>query len=160
MKNRKWFLIASGITLLVSLCVIFPIEKKSEFISDLVYTFITLGLAMLLGMYGLMGKKILGGLLILLMSVIISFISWYIVFYNDFWGIIPAIYGGIPSGIVAGLLFLITDANFLADDNKYKRFIKRLSTYSVLLIIISVLFAKGGDWIFEISEYFKNKAGR
>jgi len=157
MNVRKWFLIASGAMLIISLCVIFPLEKKSEFIGDLVYTFITLGIAILLGMYGLMGKKIINGLLLILSSIVISFVCWYIVFNNDFWGIVPAIYGGIPSGIVTGLLFLIVDYKWIEGEDRFRLFFKRLISYSIILLIVSVIAAKGGDWMFNISQYFKMK---
>ena len=70
---------------------------------------------------------------------------------------IPALYAGIPAGIVAGLVFLIFNYQFIKDENKVTLFIKRLILYSILLFISSILFAKGGDWIFDISEYFKAK---
>jgi len=157
MNVRKWFLIASGAMLIISLCVIFPIEKKSEFVGDLVYTFITLGIAIFLGMYGLMGKKIINGLFLILSSIVISFVCWYIVFYNDFWGIVPAIYGGIPSGIISGLLFLIVDYKWIEGEDILRLFFKRLIVYSIILLIVSVIAAKGGDWMFNISQYFKVK---
>jgi hypothetical protein len=76
--------------------------------------------------------------------------------YNDFWGIIPALYAGIPAGIVAGLVFLIFNYQFIKDENKVSRLIKQGVLYSVILLVSSVLFAKGGDWIFELTEYLKN----
>ena len=157
-ENNKWLLIASATLLLTSLCVILPIERsKSDYISNFVYTYWTLGLAMLLGMYSLLGKNFIRALLFLIFSVVFSFLCWYFFFFNDFWRMISAVYGGIPSGLATGLLFLVIDVNFLVDERKNVRLIKRLLTYLLLLLIVSVLFAKGGDWIFEFSEYLKDK---
>ena len=158
MQSKKWLLMSSASILLISLCVIFPIEKsKSAFLSTYIYTYLTLGVAMLLGMYSLMGNHFFKGLLFLVCSTGFSFCGWYLVFYNDFWGIVPAIYGGIPSGLVTGLLFLIVDGKFLRDKYKNSRLIKRVIIYLLILLLVSVLFEKGGDWAFELSEYFKNK---
>jgi len=158
-KFNKPILIAGVVILTISLCFIFPYEyNKTNYISDLKLTFLSLAVAMLTLMYGLMGKHFFKGLLFLICSALCSFCCWWLFFYNDFWGIIPALYAGIPAGIVAGLVFLIFNYQFIKDENKVKLFIKRLILYSILLFISSVLFAKGGDWIFDISEYFKAKS--
>lgn len=158
MKNRKPFTIIGIVILVIGLCIIFPYEyKRSETIFGFTYTYLSLITGLLITMFGLMGKHMIKGLLVVIASGFISFCAWYIVLYKDFWGIIPALYGGIPAGIVAGLIFLALNFFFLKDKNRYVQLIKQFLTYSVLLIIVSILFAKGGDWIFEISEYFKSK---
>lgn len=157
MKPNKPILIAGVVISAISLCLIFPYESsKSNFITDLKFTFLTLALAMFTLMYALMGKHFFNGLLFIFSSALVSFFCWCI-FYYDILGIIPAIYAGIPAGIVAGLIFLIFNYQLIKEENKGRRFVKRLVLYIVILAISSLLFAKGGDWIFEITEYFKNK---
>ncbi|WAC42553.1 hypothetical protein [Pedobacter sp. SL55] len=70
---------------------------------------------------------------------------------------IANIFMGIVTGVVSGLIFLAVNFCFLRDENRYKLFFKRLVSYLLILLISSILFAKGGDWIFELTEYFKNK---
>lgn len=156
MNSRKWFLIAASIILLISLCIIFPYEQsRSNFIDDLGYTFLTLAISMFLGMYGLMGKAFFKGLLFLIFSTVFSFCVWLLFYPADILSKIAAIYGGIPSGIVAGLFFLIVNHKFLKDENQYKQILKQLVCYSIILLIVSILFDKGGDWIDEILMHFK-----
>ncbi|SOD18354.1 hypothetical protein [Pedobacter xixiisoli] len=155
---NKPVLIAGVVIFTISVCIIFPYESsKTSYLAELHFTFLTLALAMFTLMYGLMGKHFFKGLLFLIFSAIFGFCSWAIFLYNDFWGVIPALYAGVPAGIVAGLVFLIFNYQFIKDDNKTRLFVKRLILYSVILFISSLLFAKGGDWIFELTEYFKNK---
>lgn len=157
MKPNKPILIAGLVIFAISVCIIFPYESnKSNYIDDLKFTFLTLALSMFILMYSLMGKHFFKGLLFLLFSAVFSFACWSLFMYNDFWGIIPALYAGIPAGIVAGLVFLIFNYQFIKDENKVSRLIKQGVLYSVILLVSSVLFAKGGDWIFELTEYLKN----
>lgn len=158
MKPNKPILITGVVIFAISVCIIFPYESsKSSYIDDLKFTFLTLALAMFTLMYGLMGKHFFKGLLFLLFSAVFSFGCWSLFLYNDFWGIIPALYAGIPAGIVAGLVFLIFNYQLIKDENKVSRYAKQFVLYGVILLISSILFAKGGDWIFEISQYYKMK---
>ncbi|WP_113654341.1 hypothetical protein [Pedobacter namyangjuensis] len=176
-KPKKPILIAGAVILIISLCVIFPIEySKASFVSDLKFTYFTLGIAMLILMYAFMGRNTYKGLLFLLCSCIFSIICWFIVlpesglsksnskafeltiaifsFFENF----AKLYMGTVTGIIAGLIFLIVNARLLKDENRYQLFFKRLVSYLIILGVVSFLFAKGGDWIFEISEYLKMKS--
>lgn len=158
MKPNKPVLIAGVIIFAISVCIIFPYESgKSNYIDGLKFTFLTLALAMFTLMYGLMGKHFFKGVLFLLFTAVFSFACWSLFLYNDFWGIIPALYAGIPAGIVAGLVFLIFNHQFIKGENQVRRYIKQVILYAFLLLVSSVLFAKGGDWIFQLTEYFKNR---
>ncbi|RZL34592.1 MAG: hypothetical protein EOO96_09275 [Pedobacter sp.] len=158
MNHRKQFLITGAVILIICLFVAFPLEyRKSQTIFDFTYTYFTLTVGLLITMYGLMGKHIFKGLLVVICSGFISFCTSYIVLYDDFWGIIPALYGGIPAGIVTGLIFLLLNFFLLKNENKYRQLLKQFLSYVITLFIVSILFARGGDWIFEISEYFKSK---
>lgn len=104
-----------------------------------------------------MGKYFFKGVLFLLFSAVFSFFCWAGYFFNDFWGIIPAVYAGVPAGIITGLLFLIFNYQFISHENKVVLFVKRLMLYGIILFVVSIVFAKGGDWIFDISYYLKHR---
>lgn len=175
-KPKKPILIAGAVILIISLCVIFPIEySKASFVTDLKFTYFMLGIAMFTFMYALMGENIYKGLLFLLCSCIFSIICWFVFlpetelsksnskvfeltialfsFFENF----AKLYMGAVTGIIAGLIFMLIDYKFIKTKNRYPLFFIRLIAYLVILGIVSILFAKGGDWIFEISEYFKKK---
>lgn len=177
-KPQKPILIAGIVILVISLCVIFPVEySKASFVSDLKFTYFTLGIATLTFMYAFMGKNTYKGLLFLLCSSIFSIICWFVFlpeselsksnskvfeltitifsFFENF----AKLYMGAVTGIVAGLIFLIVNARFSKDENPYQLFFKRLIAYLVILAVVCFFFAKGGDWIFEISEHAKDKNG-
>lgn len=158
MKPNKPILVAGIVIFAISVCAIFPYESsKTNYIAELKYTFLTLALAMFTLMYSLMGKHFFKGLLFLLFSAVFSFACWSLFLYNDFWGVIPALYAGVPAGVLTGLVFLIFNYQFIKNENKSRLYLKRFLLYSVLLCIFSLLFAKGGDWIFDLTEYFKNR---
>lgn len=154
MKNRKGYLIAGVVLLLISLCIILPIEKRKSYtIEDFGYTYATLAMTLLLFLYSLMGKNFFKGLLFVLISIIISICGWFIFFINDSWVGVIAIWMGVPTGIIAALLFLIFNFYCLSAENKYTLFLKRLLSYTIILGTVSLLFAKGGDWFFKLSQY-------
>ncbi|MDQ8006009.1 MAG: hypothetical protein REI64_14500 [Pedobacter sp.] len=174
-KPNKPILIAGVIILVISLCMIFPFEySKASLVSDLKFTYFTLGIAMLALMYAFMGRSTYKGLLFLLGSCIFSIICWFAFYPNtdlseksskvfeltiailSFFENFAILYMGTVTGIVAGLIFIIVNARFLKDENRCRLFFKRLISYLIILGIVSILFFKGGDWIFEISEHFKN----
>jgi len=64
-----------------------------------------------------------------------------------------AIWIGIPSGIVTALIFMILNYYVLQKQNKL-RLVKQLISYFIILTIVAVSFLYGGDWIFEINNYF------
>ena len=157
-KARKPILIAGVIILAISLCFIFPFEyNRSNYIADLKFTFLSLAVAMFTLMFGLMGKHFPKGLLFLICSALFSFIAWFFLYPAGWFSAIVAVWGGVPSGVIAGLLFMIFNFEFIKDENRYVLFFKRLISYLVILGVVSILFDKGGDWIFNISEYFKSR---
>jgi len=104
-----------------------------------------------------MGKHFYKGLLFLICSALFSFIAWLLLYPAGWLSSVVAVWGGVPSGVVAGLLFMLFNFQFIKDENRYVLFSKRLISYLVILGIVSLLFDKGGDWIFDISEYFKSR---
>lgn len=155
--TRKVLLIAGILILLISTCVIFPIESsKTSFLEGFGYTFLTLAIALLLLMYGLMGNNFFKGLLFIVTSSILGAVFFYVAYPLAPFTVFVAIWLGIPSGIITALIFMIGDFYFFNAIKNYK-LLKQIIVYMVILFIVSVLFGYGGDWIFEITEYFKNK---
>ncbi|WP_316807407.1 hypothetical protein [Pedobacter agri] len=176
-QEIKPIFLAGIVILIISVCIIFPIEyRKASFVTDLKFTYSTLGVAMLTFMYAFMGRNTYKGLLFLLGSCVFSIICWFIflpesalsksnskvfeitIAIFSFFEHFAKLYMGTVTGVIAGLIFLIVNARFLKDANRYLLFFKRLISYLVILGIVCFLFAKGGDWIFEISEYLKSKS--
>ena len=175
-KVNKTFLIAGIVILAISLCV-FPFEyNKASYVFDLKFTFLTLTLAMLTLMYSFMGKYFFKGLLFLFGSCIFSISCWFYFSPNnkelseptsEFFEItltilsafqtISILFMGTVTGIVAGLIFLLINYKFLKAENLYLLFILRLISYLIILVVVSVLFHHGKDWIAEIAEYLKAK---
>lgn len=175
-KASKPILIVGVVILIISICVIFPFEySKASFIADLKFTYFTLAIAMFTLMYSFMGKHFFKGLILLFCSCIFSIISWFFFFPDNeltensskffeititilsFFENFAILYIGTVTGIIAGLIFLILNAWLLKGESRYKLFFLRLISYLIIFSIVSILFAKGGDWIFEISEYLKSK---
>ena len=155
---QKLFLVSGVIVLAVSLCIIFPLENsKAITIAEFGYTYLTLTIALLTMMYGLMGKAFFKGLLFLLFSALFSFSAWLLLYPSGWLSSLVAFWAGIPCGIIAGLIFMLINFKFIKDDNRYQLFFKRLISYLLILLIVSYMFHNGGDWIFDVSEYFKNK---
>lgn len=173
-KPKKPTLITGLLALTLCLCIIFPYEyRKASFITDLKYTYFTLAVAIFMLMYSFMGKHFFKGLSFLFFSCIFGIAAWFIYlpspnpiktnseffkflltlfsFFNNF----AAVYMGIVTGIIAGLIFLVINAWLLKNENRYKLFFLRLGSYLIIFSIVFILFAKGGDWIFEISAHFK-----
>lgn len=163
MKARKNFLVIGIVILLFSGCVIFPIESsKTDFIMGLGYTYLTAVVGVLITMYGLMGKHFFKGMLAIISSAIFSClvcIAYFEIFAPEvsFFSTIIATWIAIPVGIVAAVVFLFVDYKFLADENKYKLFFKRLFCYLLILAVLAILFFKGGDWITDLTEFIKGK---
>lgn len=145
-NNRKIPLIAGAILFLICICIIFPIEyKRNSFIEEFVYTYYTLALALLLMMFGLMGRNFFKGLLFLVLSALIGAVFFYVAYPLVPYAAFIAVWLGIPSGILAALIFMVFNFYFLNKQNRYK-LLKQIGVYSLILLIVSVLFGYGGDW--------------
>lgn len=164
---NKSALIASIIILAISVCIILPIEySRASLVSDLKFSHFTVGVALVVLMYAFMGRHTYKGLLLLLCSCIFSIICWSFALQkteqskasSEFFELIMSVlsflenfaiwYMGAVTGVVAGLIFLIVNARFLKDKNRNKLLVKRLISYLVILGVVCMLVAKGGDWIF------------
>ncbi|MBC8984958.1 hypothetical protein H9X96_04125 [Pedobacter sp. N36a] len=155
---RKAILMVGIFTLLISTCVIFPIQKEeSNFLEDFTYTFLGLFLALLLLMIGLLGKDFFKGLLFLFLSAIFGAVFFYVAYPVVQYASFIAVWLGVPSGVLTAILFMIFNFCLLKDLKRYK-LLKQIIVYLIILFIVSVLFGYGGDWMFEITEYFKNKS--
>lgn len=156
-NTRKILLISGMVTLLISTCVIFPIEyNKNTLLEEFVYTFLTLAIALFLLLIGLLGKHFFKGVLFILVSSIIGSVLFFVAYPSSPFAMFIAIWIGIPSGIITALIFMLVNYWFLNKIENYK-LMKQIFLYSIILCMVSILFGYGGDWIFEIKEYFKNK---
>lgn len=172
---NKPALIAGIIILIICLCIVFPIEyRTASFLSDLKYTFFSLALAMLTLMYSLMGKHFFKVLLFLLFSIICGIACWFLlfplpdiaepssktlelfIFFISAFANLSSIVMGTVTGVIAGLIFLAVNFWFLHDENRYKLLAKRLLVYLSIVLLVALVCHEGGDWIYNVTEYFKN----
>lgn len=154
---RKALFIAGILTLLASTCVIFPIERSNtSFLEGFVYTFSILAASLLLLMSGLMGKNFFKGILFIAVSSIIGAVFFYVAYPPVPFAAFIAIWLGIPSGIIAALVFMIVNFYFFKEIKSF-RVLRQTTAYLAILCVVSVLFGYGGDWFFEITEYFRDK---
>lgn len=154
--KRKVVLWAGVITLLISLLVIYPVERsKANYIDEFGFTYLTLFIALPLIMFGLMGKSFFKGILMVALSAVVGAVFFYFAFPPFLFSSFIAVLLGVPSGIITALLFLIVNHYFFKDIRSYKR-IKQVAVYFIILLVVAVLFGYGGDWIFDITEYFKH----
>jgi len=147
-KTSLWI----GITLIViALVVIFPIEK-TDFLGDLVYTFFTSLIGLIVIIYAIGGSSFFKIMGFLLASIMVSMFCWAL-FERGGWGAsIAVVWGGIPSGLTAGILFLMGNYYLQLNEKKTYKYIKQLLFYFIILLIVSILFRYGGDWYFKIFE--------
>jgi hypothetical protein len=145
--TRKVLLIAGIIILLLSTCVIFPIEySKASFVEEFVYTYLTLAIALFSLMFGLMWKHFFKGLLFVVISSIVGAFFFYVAYPVVPFAAFIAIWLGIPSGIITALIFMIVNFYFFKEQKSY-RLLKQIAVYFIILLVVSVLFGYGGDWI-------------
>ena len=154
LKKINFITIAGTITLLISVFVIYPIEMgKANYVTDFVCTYVGLVVAVLLLMLGLMGKYFIKGLSFMLVSTILGFT---LIALTVEFGAILGFVIGIPSGVIAGMIFLVINFYFLKNIKRYRLPVQIVS-YFIILCIVSFIFFRGGDWIYDINEYFNNK---
>jgi len=158
-KVRKIILIAGIIIGLVDLCVIFPIEySKSSYITDFVFTYICLVVAVLFVLYGFTGRKFFNYLLFMVLSAFIGSVCWFFIFYGDLWQKLLMVWIGIPAGLLTALLFFPLryyifcrpSVPLIEKDKKKIGYLKQVILYFILLFLVSILFFYGGDWIDSI----------
>lgn len=160
-KARKATLIAGCVVALLSLIVIFPMEKaQSYMVADLVFTFFGLLLSLVLFLIGFTGTKFINYLLFIIASAFISMICWYIVLPKDWVIQIIVVYAGAPSGIITALIFLILRYYLffrktglpLNREQKVLLNLKQVAIYFLLLAVVSLVYYHGDDWIYDIFE--------
>jgi len=105
-------------------------------------------------MIGFMGKHFFRGILFLLLSAIIGYFLIYFGYPLGQFSFLAAFWLGIPSGIVAALIFLVVNYCYLMRIKTHK-IIKKIVVYLIILLIVAILFGYGGDWYFEFTEYLK-----
>ncbi|WP_442588097.1 hypothetical protein ACSBL2_18810 [Pedobacter sp. AW31-3R] len=147
-NRRKVPLIAGVILFLISVCFIFPIEyRRNSFLEEFVYTYSSLALALFLMMFGLMGRYFFKGILFLVLSSIVGAVFFYVAYPLVPYAAFIAVWLGIPSGIIAALIFMVLNFYILNRQTRFK-LLKQIAAYLIILLIVSVLFGYGGDWFF------------
>jgi hypothetical protein len=158
---RKIMLFAGIVICLVTLFIICPLERsKSPFITDYVFTYIGLALSVISILYGFTGGSSIKYLAFILLSAIVSITCWYIYTAGDWWKKLMIMWLGVPSGIVAALVFFVLryymffHNRALPVDRRKKKILllKQVVLYFVVLLIVSILFLNGGDWMYEVFE--------
>lgn len=160
-KPRKVILLTGIVVCLITLLVVFPIEyAAASYINDFKWTYPGLAFSIFFILYGFRGRHFMKYLLFVFGSMLVSGICWYLYSFHDSWVEVMVILAGLPSGLVTALLFFVL-RYFIFFRNKElpvekaqknKMFLKQLVLYFVLLLIVSILFLKGGDWWFEIFQ--------
>jgi len=147
-KKSLWIGIALS---LVAVGIIFPIEK-TDFLDDLIYapSILVIGLAIII--YAISKGNFLKVMGLLLGSILISMLFWLLVEQGGWGTSIAVIYGGIPSGIISGILFLITNYSLKLSEKKEYKFLKQSILYLLILLTVSMLFRYGGDWYYDVFE--------
>jgi hypothetical protein len=149
MEVKKMSLWVGIALIIIAFGVVFPIEK-TDFLDDLVYTFSTLLIGLLVIIYAISGANFLKAIGFLLGSILISMLFWFL-FERSGWGAsIAIIWGGIPSGLVSGILFLISNYYLKLGKKKEYKCFKQLLIYFFILLMVSVLFKYGGDWYYDV----------
>jgi cation transport ATPase len=160
-KSRKIILFSGIVICLISAFVICPLERsKSPFITDYIFTYIGLALSVVLILYGFTGGSSIKYLAFILLSAIVSITCWYIYTAGDWWKKLMIMWLGVPSGIVAALVFFVlryylffrNKALPVGRRKKNILLLKQVVVYFVVLLIVSILFLKGGDWIYDVFE--------
>jgi hypothetical protein len=160
-KLRKVILLIGIVVCLVTLLVVFPIEyAAASYISDFKWTYPGLAFSVLFMLYGFTGHHFMKYLFFIFGSTLVSGVCWYLYSFHDPWVEIIVLLAGLPAGIVTALVFFVL-RYFLFLRNKERPvgvqqknilLVKQGILYFVLLVIVSVIFLKGGDWWFELFQ--------
>ncbi|WP_316826779.1 hypothetical protein [Pedobacter miscanthi] len=151
MEIKKTSLLVGLAISLIAVGVIFPIERK-DFLDELVYTPFTLLIGLSIIIYAISEGNLLKVLGFLLGSILISIFFWFLFERDGWWASIPIVYGGIPSGFISGILFLIGSYYLKLNKKKKYRYVKQLLFYFLILLIVSVFFKYGGDWYYYLFQ--------
>ena len=153
-KDRKVFIIAGAISVILAIGIILPIEKsKAITIAEFNYTYLALILGVVLALYGFLSNRIFSALFLMIFSGILSSGIWFVLFSDSFISMIVALWIGFPVGLLVGLIFVIVNELFLVRGERkgYKR-IQQIVVYATILAIFTLMFYKGGDLLEHISK--------
>ena len=90
-------------------------------------------------------KKFLMSLLIVFLMPVVSYFSWRYIFNERFF--FPDLIG-IPAGLIAALLFLLVNKYVIKIESKGREMLTQVVVMILLLIIINLIMARGGDLLF------------
>lgn len=150
--NRRNYLISGTVLFLLGIVFAFPVDKlmNSGSLIRFAATCSFLGIGLLTLLYGIMGKRAIKAILLVILSTFLGYISWYYYTGAGWLSSTIAFWTGVPIGILSALLYLILDRYFLSKRQQKIILLKQIALYLVLFLTLSLLAAKGSDWIYHI----------
>lgn len=150
--NKRYYLISGAAFVLIGLVFAFPLDKlmNSGSLIKFAGTCSFLGIGLLILLFGFMEKGVLKAILLITFSAFLSYVSWFC--YTGFGWLSSTIafWTGIPIGILSAVLYLILNHYFLSKKEQKTILLKQIALYLVLLFSLSVLAAKGSDWMYHL----------
>jgi len=147
MVKNKLFIAIGTLILIVGFVALFPLDvlMNEDVPGKIVFSFSGILLGLLLLLYGFFENSFFKSLATIASSVFLSIIFWYLYFGGEWGDKIVMFWVGVPSGIIAGVLFLILNKYMLSR----KLLAVRAVTFLLLIVLLNFLFFKGGDlWSF------------
>ncbi|MGQ7853677.1 hypothetical protein ACUN24_05465 [Pedobacter sp. WC2501] len=155
MSNKNKYLIICSVLFLIG--VLF--EIYFEFFYPPVGYIIKIAFRLILSLgtfllfYQVSKSKILRGLIFILFSVFFCVSLWTICEGSSWGSEFVVIGAGVPSGLISGVLFLISNYYyFKLDEKKEYKVLKQSIFYFLILLTVSVLFRYGGDWYYGVFQ--------
>jgi membrane protein YdbS with pleckstrin-like domain len=147
MSNKNKYLITGSVLFFIG--VLF--EIYFEFFYPSVGYIIKIAFRLILSLgtfllfYQVSKSKFLKGLFFILFSVFFC-VSLWTIYEGGSWGNEFVVIGaGVPSGLISGVLFLISNYYFKLNEKKESKYVKQVLLYFFILLFVSVLFKYGGD---------------
>ena len=145
-KNK--IITAIGVLILtIGIIALFPLEitMNEDVPGKIIFSFSGILLGILLILYGFFKSNFLKAVAIVVASVFLSILFWYL-YYGGKWGDqIVMFWVGVPSGILSGVLFLISKKYLLPG----KSITVQSIVFVFLIVILNFIFFKGDDlWSF------------
>ena len=111
-----------------------------------------LSLGTFLLFYQVSKSRFLRGLIFILFSLFFC-VSLWTIYEGSSWGSEFVVIGaGAPSGLISGVLFLISNYYFKLNEKKESKYVKQVLLYLLILLTVSMLFRYGGDWYYDVFE--------
>lgn len=147
MEKNKLLIGIGAFILIVGFVALFPLDilMNEDVPGKIIFSFSGILLGLLLILYGFFKNSFLKSLAIIVSSVFLSIFFWNLYFGGEWGDKIVMFWVGVPSGILAGVIFLFLNKYMLSR----KMIATQVTTFVGLLILLNFLFYKGSDlWNF------------